>query len=220
MPANATRLLVLGVVQIFGPANGYQLRRELLSWGVESWAHVNPGSIYSMLTTLTKHGLISRHELTDDVRPVTVYQSTPAGTAEMARLVGHALRRLDRGNPTDFRAAMSFASLLPRNDFLTHAGARLDAVERDIVELADVLGPRGDGRDAIPPHVAAEMRLEQALSDAERAWLTTLIADVRAGALLFAEEGGATAWVPPEYDAGWRMIREREQYLAQLSATI
>ncbi len=193
MPANATRLLVLGVVQIFGPANGYQLRRELLSWGVESWAHVNPGSIYSMLTTLSKHGLISRHELTGDVRPVTVYQPTDAGTAEMTRLVGHSLQRVDRGNPTDFRAAMSFASFLSRAEFLARAGARLETVERDRVELADVLGPQGDGRSAIPPHVAAEMRLELAFSDAERTWLTTLITDIRAGALFFAGEGGPNA---------------------------
>lgn len=43
MSALTTRILVLGVVRIFGPANGYQLRRELLSWEVERWAHLNPG---------------------------------------------------------------------------------------------------------------------------------------------------------------------------------
>ena len=52
-------MLVLGAVQIFGPANGYQLRRELLSWEVERWAYLNPGSIYSMLTTLEKQGAIT-----------------------------------------------------------------------------------------------------------------------------------------------------------------
>ena len=49
MSALTTRMLVLGAVRIFGPANGYQLRRELLSWEVERWAHIKPGSIYSML---------------------------------------------------------------------------------------------------------------------------------------------------------------------------
>ena len=43
MAATETRLLLLGTVMLFEPVNGYQLRRELLSWQVEDWAHVNPG---------------------------------------------------------------------------------------------------------------------------------------------------------------------------------
>ena len=31
-----TRMLVLGVVALLEPANGYQIRRELLSWGWSS----------------------------------------------------------------------------------------------------------------------------------------------------------------------------------------
>ena len=66
MSALTTRILVLGPCSIFGPANGYQLRRELLSWEVERWAYLNPGSIYSMLTTLEKQGAIVRHDLEID----------------------------------------------------------------------------------------------------------------------------------------------------------
>ena len=53
---SATRLLVLGAVRIFQPAHGYLVRRELLSWDVENWAAINPGSIYNMLRTLTRAG--------------------------------------------------------------------------------------------------------------------------------------------------------------------
>ena len=44
---SSTRLLVLGVVRIFQPVHGYLVRRELLTWYVEEWASVNPGSIYN-----------------------------------------------------------------------------------------------------------------------------------------------------------------------------
>ena len=47
MAATETRLLVLGAVSLFEPVNGYQIRRELMSWEVDRWAHINPGSIYS-----------------------------------------------------------------------------------------------------------------------------------------------------------------------------
>lgn len=217
MAANATRMLVLGVVQIFGPANGYQLRRELLSWGVEAWAHVNPGSIYSMLSTLTKHGLISRHEITSGPRPATVYQPTGSGTAELIRLVGIALETLAPSDPTDFRAAMSFASFLTRDQFLAHGSTRLAAIADDRAGLDGVLGEDGTGQGRLPPHVAAEMRLERAFADTEHAWLAALLDEVRDGALYFAGEGERN-WVPPGDGSGWRLMRERELYLEQLQS--
>ena len=55
---SATRLLVLGCVRIFQPVHGYFLRRELVSWEVDRWAHVHPGSIYNALKSLTKAGLL------------------------------------------------------------------------------------------------------------------------------------------------------------------
>src|SRR6478609_1325186 len=47
MASTSTRMLLLGAVQLFEPVNGYQIRRELVSWRVDEWAHINPGSIYS-----------------------------------------------------------------------------------------------------------------------------------------------------------------------------
>ena len=43
MAATETRLLVLGAVSLSEPVNGYQIRRELMSWEVNRWAHINPG---------------------------------------------------------------------------------------------------------------------------------------------------------------------------------
>src|SRR4051812_731004 len=92
--SDTTRMLVLGVAQIFGPANGYQLRRELLSWNVQHWANINPGSIYSMLTTLAKQGFVERHDLvmSPGASPVAVYRITPEGDEEIARLVREGIR--------------------------------------------------------------------------------------------------------------------------------
>jgi len=56
--SSTTRLLVLGVVRIFQPVHGYDVRRELVSWHVEEWAQLAPGSIYSQLKTLAKEGLV------------------------------------------------------------------------------------------------------------------------------------------------------------------
>ena len=58
-----TPLLLLGVVGILGPVNGYQIRRELLSWQVDKWANVNPGSIYHALGKLSDSGDLTRREV-------------------------------------------------------------------------------------------------------------------------------------------------------------
>ena len=49
---SAVRMLVLGVLRNLGQAHGYQVRRELLTWRADAWAHVDPGSIYQALRTL------------------------------------------------------------------------------------------------------------------------------------------------------------------------
>src|SRR5688500_11438635 len=53
-----TRLMILGVVRWLQPVHGYDVRRELLSWQVEDWASIAPGSIYHALRKLTDEGLL------------------------------------------------------------------------------------------------------------------------------------------------------------------
>src|SRR5690242_21912228 len=56
--SSTTRLLVLGVVRIFQPVHGYEVRRELITWRAQEWASVQPGSIYNALKTLTRDGVL------------------------------------------------------------------------------------------------------------------------------------------------------------------
>lgn len=65
MRSTSTQMLLLGAVGLFGPVNGYQIRRELLSWQVDRWLNVQPGSIYHALTQLSRSGLLTRHDLRD-----------------------------------------------------------------------------------------------------------------------------------------------------------
>ena len=79
MAVHETRMLLLGAVAMFEPVNGYQIRRELVSWQVDRWANVNPGSIYHGLGTLTAEGFLARADLLDGTREVAVYEVTAAG---------------------------------------------------------------------------------------------------------------------------------------------
>ena len=219
MSALTTRMLVLGAVQIFGPANGYQLRRELLSWEVERWAHVNPGSIYSMLTTLEKQGSIRRHDVTLDGRPVAVYTVTKEGDVEFERLVYEALATVpDSGDALPLRVAMNFGATLTRKKFLDALESRVrtlwSGVEEFDAKLAALVDP-----PVVPPHVLSELHLELALMRAQLDWVIGLQSDVRAGGLVFSDDAAqGHAWTPPADDPGWRMARERARYQAAIAA--
>ncbi|GAA2072681.1 PadR family transcriptional regulator [Pseudolysinimonas kribbensis] len=220
MSALTTRILVLGVVKVGGPANGYQLRRELLSWDVERWAQLNPGSVYSMLTTLATAGLIAKHELptSGDDRAATVFTITDEGDRELARLVTESLENVgDSGDLLPLRVAFNFATFLPREDFLRAARARhatLVAARPTFDEKIDELTVAATA----PPHVALELGLEARIVDAQIAWLAQIIDSVQAGALYFVGEDAATAWQPPDDDPGWRMAAERRRYQERLDA--
>ena len=107
-------MLLLGAVALFEPVNGYQIRRELLSWQVDRWAHTNPGSIYHGLATLTGQGLLVRHDLVDAGREVAVYELTEPGRAELQRLLVDALETVNPYERSAFTVAFSMLQLLER----------------------------------------------------------------------------------------------------------
>src|SRR6478672_1753502 len=117
MASTSTRMLLLGAVQLFEPVNGYQIRRELVSWRVDEWAHINPGSIYSGLETLARAGHLAGHPLAEGSRTVTVYTTTEAGREEFQRLFADAVRTHDRGSAQGFTTALSLAPLVTREAF-------------------------------------------------------------------------------------------------------
>ncbi|HEY4226209.1 MAG TPA: PadR family transcriptional regulator [Pseudolysinimonas sp.] len=220
MSALTTRMLVLGVVKLFGPANGYQLRRELLSWRVEQWAALNPGSIYSMLSTLEKQGSITRHELSavGDERAATVYTVTDAGDAEFHRLTVAALDSVpDSGDVLPLRVAANFAPLLSRQEFLAAMRTRAELLRDGLPKFAEAIAQlQADA--TVPPSVAIELQLERGLADAQLEWVDALIATVDGGGLYFRGEDDKVSWAPAPDDPGWRMFQEREGYRRRITA--
>ena len=97
MATLTTRALLLGVVSLFEPANGYQLRRELLSWGVEDWAHIKPGSIYSMLTTFAKQGFIERYDVSDGDRTWVSYSDSTETRSRNTAFTASCQHQSDNG---------------------------------------------------------------------------------------------------------------------------
>jgi DNA-binding PadR family transcriptional regulator len=209
MSAHETRMLLLGAVALFEPVNGYQIRRELLSWRVDRWAHTNPGSIYHGLTMLTTHGHLVRHDLLDAGREVAVYELTDSGRDELRRLLLQALETVDLYDRAAFTAAFSMLPLLDRDHVVRSLVKRRVELERNVAEYADAKP------DAAPPHATRAMVLWFDLAVAELAWLRETIEDVRSGSLKYPFDPDS-GWRPPDDDPGWQMNVDREKYRALL----
>lgn len=211
MAVTETRLLLLGAVLLFEPVNGYQVRRELLSWGVEDWGHLNPGSIYSGFTTLTKQGHLARHDLKEGARTVAVYTSTPSGKAEFDRLLALSLERVDLTAPLPFHTALSLMPLAKRHVFRHHLQVRLEHLDVRREETSEV---EVAAFGSAPPHLPWLMDFWIRTAQVEQAWVVSLLAEIDRGGLAFA--GEPNEWLPPPEDPGWQMQADRQRYRAAL----
>lgn len=206
MTVAPTRLLVMGAVSTFEPVNGYQIRREMMSWNVQEWARIQPGSIYSALATLTSKGHLERHDLLDGGREVAVYTTTATGRAELHHQQGLALEAVEPYAPRGFQTGLALAPRMARATFLGHLRRRREnllaqqAAEEEKVRAVATA----------PPHVAAMVGHWQRMITAEMGWLDELIASVVEGHLEFA--GEEARWRPAADDPGWTILAERQRY--------
>jgi DNA-binding PadR family transcriptional regulator len=177
-----TRLLVLGVVRQHGTAHGYQVRRTLLESRADAWAHVNPGSIYQSLRTLTKIGLLEPVVTETAAGPErTVYRITPDGESEFLHMVRTGITDPDPSGLA-LNASFAFLHVLSRDELpvlLEHRRRALRA------RLAGLPG----GPDGKPPQVAELERLYTAQIQADIDWSVELSERIRGGAYVFADDG-------------------------------
>lgn len=190
---SSTRLLILGCVRIFQPVHGYFLRRELLSWHVDSWASVHPGSIYNALRSLTSQGLLDEvGTSTSGSRPArTSYRLTTAGESTYDALLRRGITTVD--DPTAFLVAISFASALTRDEVVGLVTARADALAALLDDLARQIAELLAGDDS-PPSASEAMRVMSARLAGELEWCTGYLDRIRSGAYSFL--GEEPDWTP------------------------
>lgn len=185
--SSSTRLLVLGVVRIFQPVHGYDVRRELLGWRANEWANVAPGSIYNALKSLTKDGLL---EVVGTAavggRPErTSYRLTADGEKEFQS----CLRETWWGvaEPVDPLApAIAFMWAMRRDELIAALKHRVANVKGKMISDQYSIEYYDDpySRD----QVREMIRLGTARVGAEIAWAEALIAKLERGEYTFADE--------------------------------
>ena len=189
---SVTRLLVLGAVRLFQPAHGYLVRRELVSWQAEEWAHLNPGSVYNALRSLTRDGMLAEDSpgASDRAGAAKVrYRLTDDGETEFGRLVRLALWQLHPYQPEWLLAGLSFWSALTRQEVLDALAARRTQLEGRIVATgyaADSIRQTPFKPEAVVEHFL--VHVEQLRG--ELAWVESVTERLRAGEYWFEGEPG------------------------------
>lgn len=204
---STTRLLLLGVVRIFQPAYGYQLRRELMTWKVDQWANINPGSIYTGLRTLAKHGyLVELEEGAGNKPGRTSYKLTADGEMEYFSLLRSALWTFDAFQPGQMHAALTFLGSLRRDEVLAALESRIVQLEQSA--KFEPFAERQILEDpATPNHVVEMFRISSARDRGELEWTRGFRQRIADGEYSFA--GEPPDWEPPPgMSTHWGVIPE------------
>ncbi len=195
---SATTLLVLGCVRIFQPAHGYLIRRELLSWGVDSWGNVNPGSIYNGLRSGVRAGHLVESATEQGAGPArTTYRLTGDGESAFGGMLRTTLWEPDPMDPARLMAALCFAGMLSRSEMRAAMCGRLLRLQALVAETAH----RGAylARERLAPSWTAEQfHLGDAALRGEIQWCRGFVERLDAGAYRLA--GGVQV---PDAEGRW-----------------
>jgi DNA-binding PadR family transcriptional regulator len=196
---SATRLLVLGVVRMYGTAHGYQVRRELLTWSADKWANVAPGSIYHALKKMATEQLleVASTEAHPGGPDRTAYRLTHDGETEFQLLLGKYLAESDDSAQGDYRlaAAVTFLPALPRAKALSLLKHRLTQVAGHRATAQDMLDNGTSWGQ--PEHVEELYHLWVNAIDAKEEWLRGVIDRLESGKYAMADDEGAVFGAPP-----------------------
>ena len=163
------------------PMHPYEMAATMRSRGQDASIRLNYGSLYGVVDTLVRRGLVEEHEVERAGRRPerTVYQLTDAGRIEvtdwLAELLGTAAKEFPR-----FEAGLALMGVL-RPDRVVELLERVRALELDSTRLESIVDVVvGDG---VPRVFLIEMDYERALVEADLAFTRRLATEIESGAL-------------------------------------
>lgn len=191
--SNITRLVVLGAVRQFQPVHGYFLRRELMTWHVDQWANIQPGSIYNALKSLKQDGYIeeSGTEAAGNRPERTVYKMTALGDVELMRMLRQALWVVEPFDTKPVMALTSFMFLLSRAEITAALKFRIAEIDAKVAsngfDIDDVARST-----TTPAYVRELFELSSLRLRAEQQWAKDIYERICAGHYLFSGEEPTT----------------------------
>jgi DNA-binding PadR family transcriptional regulator len=146
---------------------------------------MHPGSIYNMLRTLARDGMLEEVEADGGKPHRTSYRLTADGETEFLTLVREALWQIAPNEPRALMAGVAFMWALSREEVIA-------ALESRVAQLEGLHASFGFASDSTrqdrtkPSHVVELLLLADARSQGELAWVRGLLERLKAGEHEFA----------------------------------
>jgi DNA-binding PadR family transcriptional regulator len=194
------------------PMHPYEMAQTLRSRAKHESVRLNYGSLYGVVESLERQGLVRAVETFREGRrpPRTVYEITDAGRTEMDDWLSELLSVPIKEFP-QYEAALSFLPGVPPDEAVTLLRRRCEAIEVRLDQMQaseDIATKRG-----LPRLFSIEGEYEMALLRTELEFTRSLIADIESGSLSGLDEwrswhergfvpsgGDALAPAPPSPD--------------------
>lgn len=170
------------------PMHPYEISMTLRERRKEDSIRLNFGSLYSVVESLEKHGLIEAASTErEGNRPTrTIYRITDAGTTEAIDWMTDLVREPVKEFP-QFEAALSFLPLLAPDDVVRLLHIRAETLRMTIT--AGEAMRRAARAQGLPELFDLEAQYEAALRRAELGFVDGLVARIADGSL-----GGVDLW--------------------------
>ena len=164
------------------PMHPYEISTTLRTRGKEQSIKLNYGSLYSVVESLQRHGLITARETSRAGRRPerTVYEITDAGTAELEDWLSELLSTPVR-EFSSLEAGLSLMPGLPPDDVAMLLTKRAQLLR---VELRTIDAAHAEAADLqLPELFLIESRYREAMLRAELAFVSELANGIQGGAL-------------------------------------
>jgi DNA-binding PadR family transcriptional regulator len=197
MPArNRSNPLALAVLVCLAeqPRHPYEVATTLRQRQKHESVRLNYGSLYGVVESLERRGLIEAQETKRSGRlpERTVYRLTESGRIELHDWLTDLLSTPVKEYPA-FQAALSFLPALPPDDVVTLLHERAQRLQAELTQAGAIRELAG--KAGLPRLFWVEGEFDMVLREAELGYVRQLIADIESGAL------DGAAW--------WREIHER-----------
>jgi DNA-binding PadR family transcriptional regulator len=166
----------------------YEISTTLRTRGKEQSIKLNYGSLYSVVESLRKHGLVrARETVREGRRPErTVYEITPAGVDEMEDWLAELLSTPVR-DFASLEAGLSLMAVLPPDEVARLLSERAERLRIELRSLDATLAAVAEA--GLPDVFTVETHFRRAMLAAELDFVRRLADDIHSGIF-----GGTAVW--------------------------
>jgi DNA-binding PadR family transcriptional regulator len=175
------------------PMHPYEMASTMRERGKEQTIKLNYGSLYTVVDSLAKNGLIEAMEATREGRRPqrTVYQLTGAGRARLDAWMSELLAEPVKEYP-QFEAALTLLPVLHPDAVTELLHTRIRLLQKEIGQARIMLEAAHDA--GLPRLLLIESEYHLVLRETELSWVEELVGELEAGTL--------------EGQDGWRHVYE------------